>query len=644
MCGIVGYMGCEAWGEGQLRAMMDAVSHRGPDDEGLFLDPGHGAGLGHRRLAILDLTPAGRQPMRGPSGDSWVVHNGEVYNFLEIRRDLEGRGFVFRSDTDTEVILAAWQQWGEDAFLRFNGMWALALYDARSGRLVLCRDRYGVKPLYYFWDGRRLVFGSEYKALWAVARDLGLTWDMRGLKTALLEPFQLEASGRTLLQDVRDLPPGHLLRLERDRLEIRPWWRTLDHLRAVPERLEEQAEELAALLEDACRLRLRSDVPLAASLSGGLDSSSVVSTSAALLRRDAALARVPAGSLRVFLHAFPGTFQDESDDAKLAARHAGVEACTVTARPEEYGALLDRVLWDAEAIFAGMLDGPWRVYREQRRSGRVVSLDGHGADDMLGGYWWHPPAALEDRSLLSAEFWRTLRLEREMLGDVAPPLFYLRRMACRIPGLRAAVSWLGRVGGWGPLDRVAVPSFLSAEAAAVAAWPGRSTPLPARFGHLDDALYQDFHHRVLPRILRNFDAVSMAHGVEVRVPFLDYRLVSFVFSLPATSKIGQGFSKLVLRRAVAGRIPEQLRVARKKLGFTSPVAAWLLREMRPWVEDCLESPRYESSLIDKAGLRRFYRRKLSAGNFGWGEALQFWKYLNALKLTAMARERGMGPA
>ena len=636
MCGIAGFYGMPDWDLTELMRMTASLAHRGPDDAGYYLDRKHGVGLGHRRLSVLDLSKAGHQPMTYEDSGYWITYNGEVYNFIELRNELERKGYQFYSNSDTEVVLASYLAWGIGALSRFNGMWAFAIFDQRRSKLTLCRDRYGVKPLYYHHcEGARLAFASECKAFWAVGDELRLRWDERGLKTALINPFQLESSGQTYFRHVHNLAPGHMLTVTGGHLEVSQWWNTLDHLHEVPNDFDEQCTAFKDLFDDACRIRMRSDVRVGTSLSGGLDSSSVLSSLSRIARASPhSGARISTSQPMAFIHSFPDTFLDETTGALQAAISAGADYRLIAAEAGDFAQHLDDILYSLEGIFGGMLDGPWRIYRAQRQCGIAVSVDGHGADELLGGYWWHPPFALKDAKPWSRRYWKTLMLEKEIYGDNLPRHFLLNRIL-ESSGLQKSVRWLdhhlGVSFGHGPK----VPSFLSAAAEEVAPYSPRRVEASDEFDHLGMALYDDFHNGVLPRILKNFDAMSMAHGVEVRTPFLDYRLVNFAFSLPSTSKIDRGYTKLILRNAMIGVLPNTIRLSRSKIGFTSPVANWFRDVMRPWIEDSLSDPTCDSDLIDKDRLRCAFEVGLRADQFDWAEALEIWKYLSALKLQAI---------
>jgi asparagine synthase (glutamine-hydrolysing) len=624
--------------------MIQAIKHRGPDGEGFYFHHDQGVGLGHARLAILDLSDAGRQPMNFQSSRCWMVYNGEVYNFIEIRHELIAKGYQFYSDSDTEVILAAWIEWGEDAFLRFNGMWALALYDERTRKLILCRDRYGIKPLYYYYQNHQLVFGSEYKAFLPVMDILKIDWDYRGIKTAVIDPFLLESSGHSLFKGVRSLQPGHLLCIQESKCVVKRWWNTLDHLHPVPAGLPSQAEQFRHLFQDACSLRMRSDVPIGTALSGGIDSSSVAVMMNDVASRTGNKERWPSDYRKTFVHSFPGTPLDETAYAQSASQAAGVQPVYVFATEPELLEHLDEVLYAFESIYLGMPDAAWRIYQAQRSHGIVVSLDGHGADEMLGGYDWHVTALLQDTPLYASAFRQLLRQKAEMTAGLVGPLDGSPAMPNLQAALTAASIFAKKFTGRATTF-FAPPRFFSNDAERVHLYPFQDTRLSGSCSHFQHRIFNDFHHRILPRILKNFDLMSMAHGVEVRMPFMDYRLVNYSFSLPPESKINAGWTKLVLREAMKGLLPEDIRLRKLKIGFNSPLLNWLPGMLRPWVEDCLSNPDLEFPLIDRKKLSRCYSRRALTGRWNWQEAMVFWKHVNALKLIRIltAKRLAMRP-
>ncbi|MFN7826423.1 MAG: asparagine synthase (glutamine-hydrolyzing) [Acidobacteriota bacterium] len=615
MCGIAGIFNLteQPSAERTLRAMSEALEHRGPDGEGLTGGEHGPVWLAHRRLAILDLSVAGRQPLSDASGRLQITFNGEIYNFLELRTELEREGYRFHTATDTEVILNAWLHWGPECQQRFNGMWAFAIWDQSEQRLFISRDRFGVKPLFYYTDGRRFVFASELKAF-RFLDDFRLEPNEKALRQVIASPSQLEGTEETLLRGVKRLLPGHSIEVGRGSMRQQRWWNTLDHLPVPPARFNEQAEAFRELFLDACRLRLRSDVPVATCLSGGLDSSAVLCSLAQLERTShGRTPRTASNWQRAFVATFPGTPSDEERFARLAIEHSGADP---RYRPMEATAALgelEKIIYDFEEITATLPAPIWSLYRELRREGVVVSLDGHGADELLGGYTHYTQAALRATGGLIRQPRRTIELTSTLHalyatdGPVARPS-WLKLLIANDPTIRRL--------------RGRRPAQLPQEAD-----PAEEARIDA-LGPLTALLYREFHRSMLPTILRNFDRCSMAHGIEVRMPFLDWRLVTFAFSLPDQSKIGGGFTKRILREAMRGIMPEELRTRRSKIGFNSPLPDWFNGPLRDWLADLVSEQTFrQSPYWDGPAIHRLVHEKRRSG-WTWHECEQLWPVIH----------------
>lgn len=630
MCGIAGYHRVPALQRAGLKGMADAIRHRGPDGEGLWTHPGTHTGLGHRRLAILDLSADADQPFRRPEQERWIVFNGEIYNFLELRKELEGKGYAFRTRTDTEVVLAAYDAWGERCFDRFNGMWALAIFDAAKGRLLLSRDRFGIKPLYYSRQpGNGVIFASELKSFLALKGAIPVELDRRGWATALISPGSLEAANHTLLEGVKSLGAGELLTVEGDQWAVKPWWNTADHLSDPPQGLEAQAERFRELFFDACRLRLRSDVPVATSLSGGLDSSSIVSVVASM-GRTPGFDDYKNLQYKTFAHEFPGSPLDERKYVEAVARKYGIDPVWVRADASALPALMDRLILQFESVYPGIPDSPWRLYKAQRDHGITVTLDGHGADEYLGGYHDYTYAALVDGL---AKPWglpglvKQIRAQTGAFFSWSDALKKMVRTAADRGGDHALMRSLRRLSS--PAYRTLSPRVLDET------YEYEPLPIPHSFDAVNRGLYADFHQRVLPRILKNFDLMSMAHGVEVRMPFMDYRLVTFGFSLPSSSKIGRGVTKLVLREAMKDLLPEEILNRKLKIGFNSPFRELMGGPLRPWIEETLSRPSPMDEFISRKTLAETYRKTMVNPGAPWSAYGQLWKLISATRLSQL---------
>lgn len=584
-----------------IERLTHLLAHRGPDGSGYWSDAEGSIAFGHRRLAIIDPGPGGRQPMLSSDERHVIVFNGEIYNFLELRRELEALGSRFRTQSDTEIILEAWRVWREDMLPRFNGMWALAIYDIETCELFLARDRFGIKPLFYALSDQRLVFASEQRALLRSGL-VATTVDVDVARRLMLDPFGIEGSERTLYRAIQRLRAGHFMRLRQGRPEIRRWWRTADHLPALPKSEADRVERYRELFQDAVGLRMRSDVPIGTCLSGGFDSSAVLCAMAA--HEQAGMGpRDNAAWRHAFVATFPGSSNDERPMAEQAAAWAKLEPAFVEIGPNDALTDLEQILDDNDDVYIGPPSPAWLIYRELRRRNVVVSLDGHGADELMGGY-------LQEGQ--SAAFWIRNAIARFSSGSE-----WARQSADRLRAL--AIKQRGCFFLRDGLRNIPAPLRLT----------GEDDALPNDWGSLNRRLYRMFHATVLPTILRNFDRLSMAHGVEVRMPFMDWRLVTYTMALPDVSKSSGGTTKVIARQAMEHRMPESIRMGRRKIGFNAPMPEWLNGSLSGWTADLLDRkvPAF-IELVDEPALRRTVTRLTASRRWDWELAGRIWPYLN----------------
>jgi len=564
MCGIAGIVGPPEQ-RALVQRMMDQFAHRGPDGEGLWstpLDADRSVHLGHRRLAILDLSAAGAQPMLDATGDIALTFNGEIYNYVEIRAELRAAGISFRSDCDSEVIIEAYRKWGVECLNRFNGMFAFALYDRRRNILFCARDRFGEKPFLFARKDGLFTFASEYKALLQHPR-LTLNYDPRRLINAALNPGTgLDADRQTLFDDVMQLLPGEALQLDLATLDARiwPYWNLTI---ATPASINEQAvfDEFRELLIDSVRIRMRSDVTVGSCLSGGLDSSAIVCIARHLVGDGA--------DYHSFTGRFPGTTADEWSYASLAVEQAHTISHVVEPTVDGFLADLPDFMWFNELPVASSSQfAQWCVFRLAKEQGVTVLLDGQGSNEMLGGYeqyFGEYVAALDetgDRDRLKHELPKIR--ERYPLA-LAPPARALRD---RLPyGLRHRLSSLA---GFGTSMTYGLPLDIAKAANAGVERPLRRDGLNS----LSNALVQDSFGRFLTTLLRYGDRNSMAHSREVRLPFCDHRIAQFVANLPPHLLMGEVQTKRLLREAMRGILPEPIRTRWNKQGFRPPQDLW----------------------------------------------------------------------
>ena len=604
MCGIAGiFVNNPAHlDRADLSRLAAALAHRGPDGEGIWISSDGKAGLVHRRLAVIDTSQRGHQPMHSGDGNFTIVYNGEIYNFIELRAELEVLGSSFRSDSDTEVILEAWRHWGEAMLEKFNGMWAFVIRDNRSGDVFMARDRFGIKPLLYTHVGGRFSFASEMRALCSLSH-VDKTISQSVAKRMLFDPFSIEGSESTLVRSIRRLPGGHSAWLRAGEIRVKRWWRTCDHLLEVPSSREARAERFRELFFGAVRLRLRSDVPVGTCLSGGFDSSAIACAMAHEAGDTQPKLREAADWRHAFIASFPGQSNDETPEAMEAAAYAGVSAHVLSFENKDPLAQIDTILRDLDEVYIGLPTAPWQIYRELRCARTLVSLDGHGADELMGGY----------------------RQEGQALG------FALRNFAARIaqgsPAMQYGIDCakLATLSARG-LNFLRDHTLLAPRAPDL---PSDRDKLPAHWGPLNRRLYRMFHGTVLPTILRNFDRLSMAHGVEVRMPFMDWRLVTYVMSLPDDAKSEDGRTKAVARNAMAGHMPESIRMARRKVGFNSPMPEWLNGALGAWGASVLSRPEPQfDALVDRKALLQRVLALNAARGWDWERCGRLWPYLH----------------
>ncbi|MEZ4423313.1 MAG: asparagine synthase (glutamine-hydrolyzing) [Gemmatimonadota bacterium] len=581
MCGIAGLVG-QGWDERELDAMVRALRHRGPDARGTAVHApradGVRVGLGHARLSILDLSDAGLQPMASASGRSVVVHNGEIYNYLELRSQLGGAS-AFRTGTDTEVLLAAYERWGDACVERFVGMFAFALWDRERQRLFCARDRLGIKPFHYGWrpDGT-FAFGSEVRAL--LAAGVSSAPCLEAWATYLVHGVY-DHDHHTFFEHVFALEPGRTLVLEGDalrapapgRARIRRWW-SLGERAAEPwtGTFDEAADALRAHAEEAVRLRMRSDVAVGVNLSGGLDSAALSATLDALVPADAPVA--------TFTAAFDDPAYDETVFAGAVPRNARWMRSVERVGVERCRALLQEVATHQGAPYGGVATiGYHALHARAREQDVTVLLEGQGVDELLAGYAYFRPLAWLDR--LADEDEAAVAREAEAFGD--DPARALARARAEVRGTAAAVYQDG--------SSHLRPDCVDPELARLVPEPPRfERPFP---DHLRNAQYRDLVHTKLPRVLRMNDRLSMAHGRELREPWLDHRIVELCFRLPGAWKVGEGQQKRIFRHAFRDVLPADVRQAAKRAVVT-PQREWLRGPFADVVRDALESATFRA--------------------------------------------------
>jgi asparagine synthase (glutamine-hydrolysing) len=624
MCGINGIVqpigGEAAFLRKEIAAMNRAIKHRGPDGEGCFAEAG--VALGHCRLAILDLSEAGAQPMFNRDRSLVLVFNGEIYNFVELREELRGLGYEFQSQTDSEVILHGYAEWGDACVERFNGMWVFALWDVHRGRMLLSRDRLGVKPLYYRVAEGGIVFSSEIKGIAAVRR---LTEANLGKVHDYLAYGYRTNDGETFFSGVNELKGGHHLIWEKGKITINQYWK-LPERELQPDRDEASwCREFTELLEDSVRLRFRSDVPVALLQSGGLDSSAI----ARIVDDSISGGKLGPESVTAFTARFPGYELDETPTVlELMKSCPGIKLQQLVIGGEDLARHLSDFAYQMdEPVYSTTSFAHWSLMKEVRKQGIKVVINGQGADEALAGYGRYAIGYRLLDCLLESpgQFLRQAHAARSTMG------FGIRMLGAQLVkaavGRRIASIWRSRHSerthlALSPQFRVAHRDQL----------PDLKATLEPH--NLDRHLRGQLELYGFNQILHYEDHSSMAHSVEIRSPFIDYRLMEFAFRLPDAMKIDMGVTKRVLRGAFRDRLPGEIIGNGKKIGFNTPSCEWFRSEgIQALLTDLFSSKAFNS--------RKIWRGHYIKEQFERENWLKFplWRFIN---LELWARAYGIG--
>lgn len=639
MCGIAGFL-VDGWPDERLRRtsaqMADRLVHRGPDDHGVWVDSAAGVAMGHRRLSILDLSSAGHQPMVSASGRYVVVFNGEIYNFADLRAELEARGLRFRGASDTEVLITAIDRWGLEAALRrANGMFAVGVWDTDKRTLSLARDRLGEKPLYYGWQGSTFLFASELKALRAHP-----DFAARVSRDALARYLALDQvpGPASIYEGIFKLPPGTFAVIRADRVGVvptpEPYWSAREA--AIGTEVE-GGGDLENLLADAVARRMVADVPLGVLLSGGVDSSTI----AALMQTQST------GPVRTFTIGFAESGFDEAEYAQAVARHLGTDHTELYVTAADAEAVIPHLSDIYDEPFADSSQIPTYLVCELARRSVTVALSGDGGDEVFGGYnrylWWNslwgrtsrlphwarwaaastvgamPPAAWDTVGRGLQRVSRSSRLADGRLSERAEKAVAILRADNPTEAYDHLVShWTSResiVLGVGT--------------------PKRNLNPPQLASFVEQMMYLDLVGYLPDDILTKVDRASMAVSLEVRVPFLDHRVVEAAWRLPLESKIAGGRGKLPLRRILDRYVPREL-TERPKAGFAVPIGTWLRGSLRSWAEELLDERRLRADgFLDAVPIRRRWNAHLRGrGQWEhhlWG-VLMFQAWLDAQRM------------
>lgn len=556
ICGIVNFDQSRRIEDAAIRAMNNTMAHRGPDGEGYLVE--ENAGLGHRRLSIIDLA-GGSQPMFNEDGSAAIVFNGEIYNYRDLSESLATAGHVFRTRSDTEAILHAYDQYGDDCVHHLRGMFAFAIWDRPRRRLLLARDRLGIKPLYYYFDGSFLAFASEIKALLEVP---GIPREVDPQALDLYLALRYVPGPQTMFRHIRCLQPGHTLSACDGEVRTRKYW-DIEYPEASS---GESLARFRELLEESVRLRLIAEVPLGVFLSGGLDSTAIL----------ASMSRLAGGRVKTFSVGYEAADAQEDAANELAYARLAANAFASEHREHrltaaEFQQFLPRLVWHLDQPLADPTCIPLYYISKLARESITVVLSGEGADELLGGYGIYSKMLLLDRipgiaPLAAITPWEKLR---GYLRMSAVPLHRRYRGVCRGIPMEALRRLIGGER-CRDLDDSQDELFGSHFSAAANTSP------------LNRMLYADAKVWLPDDLLMKADRMTMANGVELRVPFLDHKLVEFAAALPASSKR----AKSILRRAVRGTVPDAI-IDRPKQGFPVPLAPWLRGRLRGFTRDHL---------------------------------------------------------
>jgi asparagine synthase (glutamine-hydrolysing) len=597
MCGICGATARpgQSVAAETVEAMALTMRHRGPDDQGIWRSLDGRVAFGHRRLAIIDLSPAGHQPMHDAGGTLTIAFNGEIYNYLELRKELEALGHPFRTATDTEVILEAYRQWGLAFVERLNGMFALALHDAGTQRVVFARDRAGEKPLFYSHQNGTLLFASELKALMAHP-SFRAEVDPRALNAYLA--YGYVTGSMCILRNVRKLPQGHAMTydLRNDRVEVWPYWRlpappSNGHLGVADDAL---LDELEALLEDSVRMRLIADVPVGVMLSGGVDSSLVT----------AMAARVSSRPVKTFTISFPGHgAYDEAPHARIVARHFGTDHVELAAQPATVD-LLPSLARQYDEPMADSSMVPTYLVSKLIREQATVALGGDGGDELFGGYlhyaWFERQSAI--RRILPAPLRRVVSAAATLLPNGVRGRGYLIGSA---GDLNWSISHANLF-----FDVAARRRLLAPLGVEVTPEPEETKAAYGAYGGtaLQRATAVDFQTYLVDDILVKVDRASMLSSLEVRAPLLDPRIIELAYGrTPDRLRSLHGTRKVLLRRLAERVLPKELDITRKR-GFSIPLDQWFRGDWGAFFRDVLGSSKHFD--------RRMIRKLLEGQSFG----------------------------
>ncbi len=616
MCGIAGILSSNTSliTKEKLVSMADAIRHRGPDGEGYWMAHSGNIGLAHRRLSVIDLSESASQPMHY-AGRYTIVYNGEIYNYPELRARLQKKGFLFRTQSDTEVILAAYDNWKNDCLQYFDGMFSLAIWDQQEQLLFCARDRFGEKPFYYYHDKKLFAFASEMKALWQIGIKKKADDKMLLNYLALGNVQNPKDKQQTFFEGISSLPPAAYFtyRITDNVFHIQQYWDiNKDYEGKIT--ADDAINTFSELLTRSVKRRMRSDIPVGTSLSGGLDSSSIVAVINSLNNNES--------PLKTFSAVFPGFEKDESNYIQSVTDRFPIENYQVTPSADDLIKNFEKICYHQEEPFSSSsIYAQFSIYELAAKNQIKVVLDGQGADESLAGYTrylhWHL------QQLLSRSGFSVLNKERKLLKERNIPFYWdIRNYIATIFPSHVAIFLEKRdyrkLAANPDIDR----SFL--QSLSRRGQEGISKPIVTT---LNDILYYNITQNGLEELLRFADRNAMAHGVEVRLPFLQHELVEYIFSLPAGYKIHEGWTKWILRKMMDKKLPQEIVWRTNKIGYEPPQNLWM---QSPRMQDYIHEARKKlvaNNILNQKALTKKIKPMdaHAADNFDW-------RYLSAAQI------------
>jgi len=624
MCGICGFYGFED--RTILKRMCDVIKHRGPNDSGIYLDKN--IGLGNRRLSIIDVA-GGHQPIHNENESIWVTYNGEIYNYLEIKEDLEARGHQFYTNTDTETLVHAYEEFGENCLQKFRGMFAFALWDADKKQVFLARDRLGIKPLYYYFDGERLIFGSEIKSILqcGVPRRL----DYNALHSYL--SYRFVQGDSTIFHNIKKLPPGHLMLCGDKGVDVREYW----DLKMAPQKNSEDyyLQQLKGSLKESVKLRLMSEVQLGAYLSGGIDSSTIVAIMSSLLDEP----------IKTFSVGFGDPNFDEFEYAQAIADHFGTEHHEFLVEPNAME-LFPNIIWHFEEPIADPALFPTYILSEKAKKHVTVVLTGEGGDELFAGYEQYKIMALSEkygRFLPKVIKTKAVPVVGEKMPSFIRDKLFRYSSLLGEEGIKRFSKYMSTLEDKGLSYLRLISVFDEEESRGIYTDTAKNEIIRNLAEELNKVYFKDYRKNELlnrllyleiktslqEHLLMKVDKMTMAHSIEARVPLLDHVVADLSTSLPQDLKLRGSTDKYILRKAAAELLPKKI-INRKKQRFFVPIHTWLGGESKEYAMQILDS-----SVIKKRGylkhppiermFRKFKDSKLYYSRQIWSlMALEFW--------------------